>query len=329
VRFAGSAGFELAMMSNHVVITPDVAELYPPPFYDPFTTLAWLAGITERIELGTTVTVLPYRNPVLTARMAATVDRISGGRFILGVGVGWSRQKYAAIGVPFERAGFNHRRVSRRHWELWTTEVAAWPVRRTLSRPARFARSEGMPLQLPATGRGPSTPMTSASCSWCQHSTDSQALYLILEVSMSTTSTARSRGIGTAAQSRPLLQGVAAGAAGATLVNAALWAGGRAADVSFLVSPPAGDPFQVGVVLVVLTTLLAFAVGSGLLALAARRSRRWVRAVLVAAALLAVVSAAGGPLPAADDLATGVLLAAMHLVTGAAFLVTVSRVGAR
>ena len=146
---------------------------------------------------------------------------------------------------------------------------------------------------------------------------------------MSTTSTARSRGIGTAAQSRPLLQGVAAGAAGATLVNAALWAGGRAADVSFLVSPPAGDPFQVGVVLVVLTTLLAFAVGSGLLALAARRSRRWVRAVLVAAALLAVVSAAGGPLPAADDLATGVLLAAMHLVTGATFLVTASRVGAR
>jgi hypothetical protein len=54
-----------------------------------------------------------------------------------------------------------------------------------------------------------------------------------------------------------------------------------------------------------------------------------VRAVLVAAALLAVVSAAGGPLPAADDLATGVLLAAMHLVTGATFLVTASRVSAR
>jgi hypothetical protein len=113
-------------------------------------------------------------------------------------------------------------------------------------------------------------------------------------------------------------------------VNAALWAGGRAADVSFSVSPPLGDTAtQVGVVLVVLTTLLTFAVGSGLLALAARRSRRWVRAVLVAAALLAVVSAAGGPLPAAADLATGVLLAAMHLVTGAAFLVTASRVGAK
>lgn len=124
-----------------------------------------------------------------------------------------------------------------------------------------------------------------------------------------------------------MLQRVAAGAAVATIVNAALWAGGRAADVSFSVSPPLGDTAtQVGVVLVVLTTLLMFAIGSGLLALAARRSRRWVRAVLVAAVLLAVVSAAGGPLPAADDLATGVLLAAMHLVTGAVFLVTASTV---
>ena len=127
-----------------------------------------------------------------------------------------------------------------------------------------------------------------------------------------------------------MLQRVAAGAAVATIVNAALWAGGRAADVSFSVSPPLGDTAtQVGFVLVVLTTLLMFAIGSGLLALAARRSRRWVRAVLVAAVLLAVVSAAGGPLPAADDLATGVLLAAKHLVTGAVFLVTASTVGAK
>ena len=147
--------------------------------------------------------------------------------------------------------------------------------------------------------------------------------------SRSTASTADPGGTGTPAQSRQLLQKAATGAAVATIVNAALWAGGRAADVSFSVSPPAGDPLQVGVVLVVLTTLLTFAVGSGLLALAARRSRRWVRAVLVAAVLLAVVSAAGGPLPAAADVATGVLLAVMHLVTGAAFVVTASRVGAK
>jgi hypothetical protein len=81
---------------------------------------------------------------------------------------------------------------------------------------------------------------------------------------------------------------------------------------------------QVGIVMIVLTTLLAFAVGSGLFALAARRSRRWVRAVLTAAAVFAVVSA-GAPLSAAQDTATGVLLATMHLVTGAAFLITAWR----
>lgn len=141
---------------------------------------------------------------------------------------------------------------------------------------------------------------------------------------MSTTSRAGPGGIGTTASSRSLLQVAAAGAAVATLVNATLWAVGRAADVSFLVSSAAGD-IQVGIVLVVLTTLLMFGIGSGLLVLAIRRSRQWVRAVLIAAALVAVVSA-GAPLSAADDTATGVLLAAMHLVTGATFLVTASRV---
>ena len=140
---------------------------------------------------------------------------------------------------------------------------------------------------------------------------------------MSTTSTAGTGGLGTAVLSRSLLQGSAAGAAAATTVNAALWAGGRAADVSFTVS--SAFMTQVGIATIVVTTLVAFAAGSGVLALAARRSRRWVRAVLVAAALVAVLSA-GAPLAAAQDTATGVLLAMMHLVTGTAFLVTAWRV---
>jgi Family of unknown function (DUF6069) len=140
---------------------------------------------------------------------------------------------------------------------------------------------------------------------------------------MSTTSTAKADRLGTAVKGRSLLQASAAGAAAAAIVNAALWAGGRAAEVSFTVS--SAFITQVGIATVVLTTLLAFAVGSGLFALAARRSRRWVRAVLIAAALIAVVSA-GAPLSAAQDTATGALLAMMHLVTGAAFLITARRV---
>ncbi|ASW53095.1 LLM class flavin-dependent oxidoreductase [Plantactinospora sp. KBS50] len=98
-------GFDLLMVSDHLVVTPDVAEQYPAPFYEPFTTLAWLAGATSRIRLGTTVLVAPYRHPLLVARMAANLDRLSGGRLVLGVGVGWARQEFAALGVPFERRG--------------------------------------------------------------------------------------------------------------------------------------------------------------------------------------------------------------------------------
>src|SRR5215211_4732202 len=106
--------------------------------------------------------------------------------------------------------------------------------------------------------------------------------------------------------------------------NAAIWAAGRAADVSFQVSPLIGPTIQVGILLVVLTTLIAFAVGIGLFALAARRSDRWARAVLAAGVLFAVVSTVG-PLSTAEDTSTGVLLASMHLLTGAAFAITASR----
>ncbi len=98
-------GFDLLMVSDHVAVTPDVAARYPAPFYEPFTTLAWLAGVTDRIQLGTTVLVVPYRHPLLIARMAANLNRLSGGRLILGVGVGWASQEFEAIGVPFRRRG--------------------------------------------------------------------------------------------------------------------------------------------------------------------------------------------------------------------------------
>jgi alkanesulfonate monooxygenase SsuD/methylene tetrahydromethanopterin reductase-like flavin-dependent oxidoreductase (luciferase family) len=98
-------GFDLLMISDHIVVTPDVAEQYPAPFYEPFTTLAWLAGITTRIQLGTTVLIVPYRHPLLIARMAANLNDLSGGRLVLGVGAGWAVQEFGALGVPFEQRG--------------------------------------------------------------------------------------------------------------------------------------------------------------------------------------------------------------------------------
>jgi alkanesulfonate monooxygenase SsuD/methylene tetrahydromethanopterin reductase-like flavin-dependent oxidoreductase (luciferase family) len=104
-RTVEGLGFDLLMVSDHVALTPDVAEQYPAPFYEPFTTLAWLAGVTDRVRLGTTVLIAPYRHPLLVARMAANLDELSGGRLVLGVGVGWARQEFEALGVPFQRRG--------------------------------------------------------------------------------------------------------------------------------------------------------------------------------------------------------------------------------
>ncbi len=104
-RTVEGLGYDLLMVSDHVAITPDVAGQYPAPFYEPFTTLSWLAGVTERVRLGTTVLVVPYRHPLLVARMAANLDALSGGRLVLGAGIGWAKQEFDALGVPFGQRG--------------------------------------------------------------------------------------------------------------------------------------------------------------------------------------------------------------------------------
>jgi alkanesulfonate monooxygenase SsuD/methylene tetrahydromethanopterin reductase-like flavin-dependent oxidoreductase (luciferase family) len=104
-RTVEGLGFDLLMVSDHVVVTPDVAAKYPAPFYEPFTTLSWLAGSTRRIRLGTTVLIAPYRHPLLVARMAANLNRLSGGRLVLGVGAGWARQEFVALDVAFDQRG--------------------------------------------------------------------------------------------------------------------------------------------------------------------------------------------------------------------------------
>jgi probable F420-dependent oxidoreductase len=105
VSFAEETGFSLAMMSDHVAPTPDVTAIYPTPFYDPFVTLSWLASVTSHVSLGTSVAIAAYRHPLLTARMSTNLDQFTAGRFVLGVGTGWSASEFAALGVPFAERG--------------------------------------------------------------------------------------------------------------------------------------------------------------------------------------------------------------------------------
>ncbi|MGE0685853.1 MAG: TIGR03619 family F420-dependent LLM class oxidoreductase, partial [Dehalococcoidia bacterium] len=114
-------GYHSLMLSDHVAITPGVVDRYPEPFYDCFTTLAWLAGRTTRIRLGTTVNVVPYRNPVHTARLVANVDQLSGGRFVYGIGVGNVAAEFAVLGAPYERRGAATNEALRIMLALWNS----------------------------------------------------------------------------------------------------------------------------------------------------------------------------------------------------------------
>src|SRR5262245_36048571 len=127
-RLAEDLGYHSIMISDHVAMTPDVRQRYPEPFYDPFTTLAWMAGQTTRVHLGTTVCVLPYRHPILMARLAANIDTLSGGRFIFGVGVGNpnSRLEAEAMGVPFHRRGAVADEYLAAIKALWTRDQASF-----------------------------------------------------------------------------------------------------------------------------------------------------------------------------------------------------------
>ena len=89
--------------------------------YDPLVVLALAAGITERVLLGVSVLVLPYRHGVLTAKMVASLDQLSGGRVLLGVGSGWNAAESAILGLPFERRGAMTDEYLRVMQELWTS----------------------------------------------------------------------------------------------------------------------------------------------------------------------------------------------------------------
>lgn len=116
-------GYDLLMMSDHVLITPDVAKAYPGPFHDPFTTLAWLAGRHPRLALGTTVLIVPYRPAAPTAQLAAGLHRLTGGGFVLGAGVGWARQEFEALGVPFDKRGQLADTYLREMRRIWAGEA--------------------------------------------------------------------------------------------------------------------------------------------------------------------------------------------------------------
>ena len=98
--------------------------IVPPdrPFFDTLTCLAFLAGCTEKIALGMSVMVLPYRHPLYWAKIATTIDQLSTGRLIMGVGVGWMEEEFAAMNAPFKERGKVSDEQLTLLKQLWTEE---------------------------------------------------------------------------------------------------------------------------------------------------------------------------------------------------------------
>ncbi len=101
---AEELGYDSIWVSDHVVI-PSSHKGFGDEFLDPFITLTYLAASTHNIKLGTSVIILPYRNPVVLAKTVSTLDELSEGRVILGVGAGWLEDEFKALGVPYGERG--------------------------------------------------------------------------------------------------------------------------------------------------------------------------------------------------------------------------------
>lgn len=102
---AERAGFAYVSVCDHVAVPRETVDRMSTIWWDTISTLGWIGGQTSRIGLASTVLVLPYRHPLVTAKAFSTLDYLTGGRAILGIGAGHSKGEFDALGVPFERRG--------------------------------------------------------------------------------------------------------------------------------------------------------------------------------------------------------------------------------
>jgi probable F420-dependent oxidoreductase len=135
---AEELGFDSLLIGDHIVVPKKITAPWPyteyfggkTPYgaytdmewFDPFDTMAFLAGITENVRLGISVLIVPYRHPFDMARRVATIDVLSGGRFVLGVGVGWLADEFRLLNIPFTERAQRTREYIQVMKLLWTQE---------------------------------------------------------------------------------------------------------------------------------------------------------------------------------------------------------------
>jgi len=161
VQAGEEAGFESAWTVEHTVVPDGYQSAYPYspdgkmaggvndiPLPDPLIWLSFVASATRRIKLATGILILPQHNPVITAKQIASLDHLSGGRMILGIGVGWLKEEFEALGVPFEERGARTDEYIQAMRVLWGAERPSFQ--------GRFVRFEGAYCRpQPASGAVP------------------------------------------------------------------------------------------------------------------------------------------------------------------------------
>ncbi len=135
---AEGLGYQSVWLGDHIVIPEKIVAPYPytkdgsvgfprqTPWPDPFVLLAAIGAKTEKIRLGTSVAIVPYRNPLHVAKAVATVDLVSNGRFQFGVGVGWLKEEFDALGEQFSERASRTREYLQVMKAIWKDEVASF-----------------------------------------------------------------------------------------------------------------------------------------------------------------------------------------------------------
>ena len=143
---AEQLGYDSVWVSDHVVVPNANLDRIGAAIYDPLVTLAVTAGATSRVRLGTTVLIVPYRNAVVTAKMVSSLDALSGGRVVLGIGAGWMAEESAMLGVPFAERGPMTDEYLAAMRELWTSPAPSFTGKYTQFSGLHF---EPKPVQKP------------------------------------------------------------------------------------------------------------------------------------------------------------------------------------
>jgi probable F420-dependent oxidoreductase len=140
-RTAEALGYDSVWVADHVILPVEAQARYPynesgrisatyrDEIYDPLVMISALAQATERVEIGVAVLVIPYRHPLMTAKMLSTADQLSDGRIILGAGVGWLQDEFEALGLPpehFTRRGSVTNDYLRAMKEAWLNTGPSW-----------------------------------------------------------------------------------------------------------------------------------------------------------------------------------------------------------